>query len=77
MKKCLRFCTLIFKYNYIGLFFFNGQHNLSIVTKYKINAFQMAKKNIDDCQHFELLYNLVFFLFVNFHTVVTTHIESF
>jgi len=37
----------------------------------------MAKTNIDDCQHFELLYYLVFFLFVNFHTIATIHIELF
>ncbi len=37
----------------------------------------MAKTNIDGCQHFELLYNLVFFLFMNFHTIATVHIEFF
>jgi hypothetical protein len=46
MKKCLRIYTLIFKYSQIGLFFFNGQQNLSIITKQKIKAFQIAKKTL-------------------------------
>jgi hypothetical protein len=37
----------------------------------------MAKKNIDDCQHFELLYDLMFFLLANFRTLSTKHIEFY